>query len=285
MEGTMQGLIEPIRDSASATAPAAPVLHVSYVKSGSYFLWKAFDELFRAHGSKRSFVQQHPIQRLRNSWPDFSIEQFDIDQILVQDDAVYWQIEMQHVEPILDLEQYLSACSHVWTHSFLCERSWEVYPHFPRVCYIVRDPRDALVSMAHFVQTPFMRRYHPHPATSPEEYVAADLTTFLEDWCRHAGDHFRARRALEIEILRYEDLVHDLRGGMRHIAGWANLALDDNAITAVTESLSIESMRKHNPQHVRSGGSGGFQRLLSEAQQRRALEICAPTMREFGYEV
>lgn len=281
----MQGLVEPIRDTACGTQPAAPVLHISYVKSGSYFLWKAFDQLFRAHGSKRSFVQQHAIQALRDTWPDFSIEQFDIDQILVQDDGVHWQVEMQHLEVIQDLDRYLAACSHVWTHSFLCERSWEIYPRFPRVCYIVRDPRDALVSMAHFVQTPFMRRYHPHAAKSPEDYVAMDLTTFLEDWVSHAGEHFRARRALDIHILRYEDMVQDLAGSLRNLANWAELALGDGAIATVADALSVESMRKHNPQHVRKGGSGGFERLLNEAQQQRALEICAPTMREFGYEV
>ena len=270
---------------AVIAAPATPVLHCSYVKSGSYLLWKAFDLLFRRAGQKRSFVQQHPIQAMRDAWPDFSIEQFDIDQILVQDDGVHWQIELQHVEPIDDLVGYLAACSHVWTHSFLCERSWEVYPRFPRVCYIVRDPRDALVSMAHFVQTPFMRRYHPHPARSPADYVAIELVPFLEDWCRHAGDHRRAEKALDIEFVRYEDMVADVPAMLRRLAHWVGLSLDDAAITAVAGELSIENMQQQNPQHVRRGGSGGFLRLLTDAQQQRALEICASMMREFGYEV
>lgn len=281
----MQGLVEPIRDTTPRAEPATPVLHVSYVKSGSFLLWKAFDELFRAHGSKRSFVQRHAIQKLRHSWPEFSIEQFDIDQILVQDEGVHWQIEMQHLETIHDLDRYLAACSHVWTHSFLCERSWEVYPQFARVCYIVRDPRDALVSMAHFAQTPFMRRYHPHPASSPADYIGAELTTFLEDWVRHAGEHFRARRALDIRILRYEDMVRDLPRALQELAAWAGLTLGQEALATIADSLSVDSMRKHNPQHVRKGGSGGFERVLSESQQRRALEICGPTMRDFGYEV
>ncbi len=263
----------------------SPVLHISYVKSGSYFLWQAFDSLFRAAGQKRSFVQTHPIQCLRDSWPDFSIDQFDIDQILVQDEAVYWQVEMQHVEAIDDLDQYLAQCSHVWTHSFLCERSWEAYPRFPRVCYIVRDPRDALVSMAHFTQTPFMRRYHPHAAASPADYVAAELDTFLGDWCRHAGDHWRARRALDIEFLHYERMVQDLPIALRRLANWCALPLDDGAIARVVPSLGIDAMRAKNPQHVRKGGSGGFRELLTPPQQERALAICAPTMRDLGYDV
>lgn len=264
-------------------APATPVLHVSYVKSGSYLLWQAFDSLFRAHGSKRSFVQQHPIQQQRHAWPEFSIDQFDIDQILVQDDAVRWQIEVQHTEVITDLRRYLAACSHVWTHSFLCERSWEVYPQFGRICYIVRDPRDALVSMAHFAQTPFMRRYHPHPATSPAAYVAAELEPFLAAWCRHAGDHWRARRALDIEFLRYEDMVQDLPMALQQLADWVGLPLPASAIASIAEALGLDAMQKRNPQHVRKGGSGGFHGLLDADQQRRALAICGPTMRELGY--
>ncbi|MBL8751794.1 MAG: sulfotransferase domain-containing protein [Planctomycetes bacterium] len=271
--------------TAVATASAAPVLHISYVKSGSYFLWQTFDALFRAAGQKRSFVQSHPIQQKRGCWPEFSIEQFDIDQILVQDEAVYWQVEMQHVEPIRDLGAYLAACSHVWTHSFLCERSWEVYPRFPFVCCIVRDPRDALVSMAHFVQTPFMRRYHPHPSRAPEEYVAAELDTFLGDWVRHAGDHWRARKALDVEFVFYERMVADLPGHLRRLADRVGLPLDAAQLAAVAAGLGIDAMKQKNPQHVRKGGSGGFRDLLTPAQQERALAICGPTMRELGYEV
>jgi aryl sulfotransferase len=258
---------------------------VSYVKSGSYFLWQALDGLFREAGEKRSFVQTHPIQSMRGAWPDFSIDQFDIDQMLVQDEAAYWQIEMQHVEPIRDLDAYARQCSHVWTHSFLCERSWEVYPRFPRVCCIVRDPRDALASMAHFVQTPFMRRYHPHAARSPEEYVAAELENFLGDWCRHAGEHWHARRALSIEFLFYERMVADLPAALRGLADWIGLALDDDAIARVAAGLGVDAMKKKNPQHVRKGGSGGFRELLTPQQQNRALAICGPTMRALGYDV
>jgi aryl sulfotransferase len=267
------------------TAPATPVLHASYVKSGSYLLWRTFDLLFRADGHKRSFVQQHPIQACRGQWPDFSIEQFDIDQILVQDDAVHWQIETRHIEPIGDLKAYLAQCSHVWTHSFVCERSWEVYPRFGAVFYMVRDPRDALVSMAHFQQTPFMRRYHPHPATTPAAWIAAESERFLADWCRHAGDHLRARRALGIEVLRYEDFVADLPAALRAIVERIRLPLADAALAEVAAALRPERMRERSPQHVRSGRSGGFAELLDEHQQRRALELCGPLMRGFGYPV
>jgi hypothetical protein len=44
-------------------------------------------------------------------------------------------------------------------------------------------------------------------------------------------------------------------------------------------------MQQQNPQHVRRGRCGGFGRLLTADQQQQALEICAPVMRRFGYEV
>jgi aryl sulfotransferase len=283
--GAMQDIGATLPPPVSTVTIAAPVLHASFVKSGSYFLWQTLDALFRACGEKRSYVQRHPIQRLRGTWPDFSIDQFDIDQILVQDDGVHWQIETQHIEPIHDLDAYLAACSHVWTHSFLCVRSWEVYSRFARVCYIVRDPRDALASMAHFVMTPFMRRYHPHSAQSPADYVAAELDSFLGDWCRHAGDHWHARRALGIEFLHYERMVHDLPAALRGLADWLGLPLGESASHAIAGQLGVETMRQRNPQHVRKGGSGGFRELLSQSQQERALAICGPTMRLVGYDV
>lgn len=271
--------------TAIAVTPAAPVLHISYVKSGSYLLWKILDGLYRRAGQKRSFVQNHPIQRERSRFEDFSIEQFDIDQMLIQNDGTYWEIEVQHLEPIRDLRAYLAACSHVWTHSFLCDRSWEVYPRFARRCYIVRDPRDALVSMAHFALTPYMRRYHPHPATTVGDFVAMELVRFLEDWVRHAGDHLRARAALDIAILNYEAMVADLPASVRNLAEWCGLGLDDAAIAAVADSVRIDRMQGSSPQHVRSGGSGGFREVLSQAQQQNADAIVGATMRDFGYDV
>lgn len=279
------GEVHPGTVAVAAPTVRAPVLHISYVKSGSYFLWQTFDLLFKAAGCKRSFVQRHPIQAMRNAWPDFSIDQFDIDQMLIQDEAAYWQVEMQHVEAIADVEAHIAQCSHVWTHSFLCERSWSVYPRFARVYCIVRDPRDALVSMAHFVQTPFMRRYHPHPATSPADYVAHELETFLADWVRHAGDHWRARRALDIRFLFYERMVADLPGTLRRIADDVALPLDDATLARVAAALRPDAMKKKNPQHVRQGTSGGFRELLTPPQQERALAICGPTMHALGYEV
>lgn len=275
----------PVSSRTGPTLPVLPVLQISYVKSGSFFLWQTLEALLGAAGARRSFVREHPIQQHRKAWPEFSIEQFDIDQILVQDDAVSWQIETQHVEPIDDIAGYCAATSHVWTHSPLCERSWEVYPRFGRRCYIVRDPRDALVSMAHFVQTPFMRRYHPHPAESPEEYVASELTPFLEQWCRHVDEHRRAAGALDIEFLHYERMTQDLRAAVRHLADWLDLGLDSDALATVADSVSLGKMRQHNPQHVRRGGSGGYRALLSTAQQKRAHVIVAPTMRDVGYDV
>lgn len=281
----MQAIGSPTQQRPPAAATSTPVLHISYIKSGSYFLWQTLDLLFRAHGSKRSFVQSHPIQRLRGTSRDFSIEQFDIDQMLIQDEAAYWQIEVQHLEAIRDLRAYLQACSHIWTHSFLCERSWEIYPRCGRVCYIVRDPRDALVSMAHFVQTPYMQRYHPHAARSPAEYVTLELTHFLEDWCRHAGEHWKAREALKIHFLQYERMVADLPTALADLANWIGLTLSGPAIATIADKLSLKNMRAQNPQHVRRGGGGGFAELLDANQQRRALEICGKTMRELGYEV
>lgn len=267
-----------------AVAACGPVLHISYVKSGSYFLWKVLDGLFRAAGQKRSFVQDHPLQLERDRFPDFSIEQFDIDHMLIQDDGLFWAIEVQHIEPIRDLRRYLQQCSHVWSHSFLCDRGFEVYPQFARRCYIVRDPRDALLSMAHFVQTPFMRRYHPHPATSVEDYIDRELTRYLEDWCRHAGDHVRARELLDIEILRYEDMVQDLETHLRHIADWIGLPLDDAAVRKVADAVDMRKMKGNSPQHVRSGKSGGFRDVLTRVQQERALSIVRDTMRLCGYD-
>jgi hypothetical protein len=72
---------------------------------------------------------------------------------------------------------------------------------------------------------------------------------------------------------------------VRDLATFAGLTLADDALARVTAALGVDAMKQRNPQHVRKGGSGGFRAALTARQQERALAICAPTMRELGYEV
>lgn len=261
------------------------ILHISYPKSGGYFMWKLLDAMLLEREPHRSYVQTHPVQAQKGKWADFSIDQFEIDQILIQDDNVWFQIETQIMEPIQDVKAYVDACSHVWTHSYLCERSRSVLPLFEKVFLIVRDPRDALVSMAHFASTPFIQRYHPEIAGSTEAYLAANTDSFLQGWVRHTEDYLAHADQLGLVMLTYEALCADLPGGIREMGNLIGLTLNDEQVQRIGEAVDINRMRKETPQHVRKGGSGGFRKVLNAEQQLHAAEVCGPTMRKLGYAV
>ncbi len=259
------------------------VLHISYVKSGGYFLWKIIEEITRAAGINKSFICQQPIYQEKGKWPDFSIDQFEIDQVLIQEENAYYQIETQFVEPIHDMAGYVAATSHVWTHSYLCQRSYQVFPLFDRVFYLVRDPRDCLVSMAHFMFTPFIQRYHAHSYGSPREWLANEMDTFLGNWVRHAEEYWRERRRLGLHILHYERVSADRPAAVREICAAMGLNLAEAQVQAVAQAVSLEKMKKETPQHVRRGARGGYRELLTQEEQKKAWDIIGPLWKEIRF--
>ena len=116
------------------------------------------------------------------------------------------------------------------------------------------------------------------PGEDPREALVRELR-------EEVGIEAVVTEVVDVTFFRYEDLVADLPAAMRTLAVFAGLELDDATITTIAASMHVDAMRQKNPQHVRTGGSGGFRELLTPAQQERALALVGPTLRELGYAV
>ena len=117
-------------------------------------------------------------------------------------------------------------------------------PALPKVVYVVRDPRDVMVSF-----------YHHHRRTDPsfrmtlEEFILRN-DTWCGDWGEHVAGwlaHARSRRVL---VLRYEDLYSDLyltRNGypeFRKILDFCGLRVNDEELRQALEISTFENMAR-----------------------------------------
>ena len=151
------------------------ILQAGVPKSGNFWLYRLLRSITRESGMEhRSFIQEHPIYEIARELELGFAGQADVDCLNIEPEACYCRINGGAVfyERIGDIDEYVSRCSHVWTHSPICQRSFDVLRKFDKVIYIIRDPRDVAVSMSQWVFTPyFVKYYPPHYEKRPTSYL------------------------------------------------------------------------------------------------------------------
>ncbi|MBI3249345.1 MAG: sulfotransferase domain-containing protein [Deltaproteobacteria bacterium] len=155
--------------------------------------------------------------------------------------AVIPWIEMAH-DLGMDLEQPQAA----QPRAFKSHLSWELVPKGARYIYVMRDPKDVLVSMYHFLEgwwfetgTIAMAEFAQAQFLNPKR--ANPYWAHIRSWWPHRHDP-------EVLFLCYEDMKQDLPGTVQRIAAFIGCALDDELFDLVVRQSSIEFMSAHKRQ-------------------------------------
>jgi hypothetical protein len=117
-------------------------------------------------------------------------------------------------------------------------------PRYPRVIYIVRDPRDVALSQYHYHRklkkiaddSPlenFVARFLKGE-TCPHGSWGENVTTWLAS--RHNDPRFL--------LLRYEDMVADPHRELARVAAFLNISADPDRISQAVERSAADRMRK-----------------------------------------
>jgi hypothetical protein len=174
-------------------------------------------------------------------------------------------------------------------------------PHYPKVIYVVRDPRDVALS-----QYNFHRKRKLLPDGSPLQkfvtsFVAGETSPY-GSWGEHITSWLATRhRHPGFLLIRYEDMVTDATQELRRISEFLGIPADQHRLIRAAERSSADEMRKLESSQagrwsttkdtrrdipfVRSAKSGNWKSELPESSVSIIESAWGPIMKWLGYEL
>jgi hypothetical protein len=176
-------------------------------------------------------------------------------------------------------------------------RSHEHYrPEYRKAIYVVRDGRDAVVSMY----------WHIKRVTGMEADFSDYLATYLEGrltgagaWQRHVDGWLDspAYAAGDILLVRYEDMKTDAAAQLQRAADFLQVAVTPEAIADAVDAGSLESMKSREKESsgiahlesgetipvVRKGVVGDWQNYFSDDDLDTFNRVAHRAMTRLGY--
>lgn len=168
----------------------------------------------------------------------------------------------------------------------------EFNPDYLKVIYLVRDPRDTLISYYYFLRG--------------LGHFDGDLSSLIRSesfgiaaWVRHIEGWLNSPAGLRIAFVRYEDLKADTSKELCRLYGLLGHELDAGIVTQAIRASSFEVMRAseldwnygqrpgvihRNLKFMRSGKSGEWKEALSANDLTYIESVAKPYMQHFCYE-
>lgn len=280
------------------------VLQAGVDKSGNYWLWRILRLLMDEAGiPRKSWILNDPIYQVSKTWelsfpeateldvinwdtaPALAYEVGSYDTQPLRERSYYYCVIPMYRRRIQDLDEYVQANTHLWTHA-----PW--HDHLPKdllggidkVVYIIRDPRDVMVSGAHFIDNEYCRREFGIPRV-PLVHRYRRLLRNCPEWAVHVAGWVAHAPEIGLHIVSYEGLVTDLPFQLRRLAAYLELDLTDAQLERVEEQVVFKSMRSAvQGGHLRRGVWGSWKSELPEDVARDATSMLGPLLDRLGYQ-
>lgn len=157
----------------------------------------------------------------------------DFDEII---EVVPW-IESAH-----DLGMDMESPQVAVPRAFKTHFSWDEVPKGGRYIYVMRDPRDVLVSFYRFCEGWMFVSGSISMETFAREFFIPD------DYWGHIGSWWPQRDRDDVLMVCFEDMKRDLASAVRRVAAFIGVAADPALLELVTHQASFEFMRVHERQ-------------------------------------
>ena len=260
------------------------LIQIGMSKSGNFWFYQILQEILKAANIERkSFVQNQPIHKIAKDWPLSFQGQADIDVMTIEPRKIFWRISQIFRMPIEDLDDYVSKCSHVWVHSFHCEKTREVLSKFDKIIYIIRDPRDAAISMSRYAFTPYQKKFFDTAQTDPKDFLNTKFIDQINQWVRHVGDYLKHIQEHPFYIVFYERFLADFENELANLCQYLGVTLDAEDLYRIQIAVNADTLKQKNPQHVRKGRFGQWKEQLSPKQKKAALKMAGPLLSLLHY--
>ena len=175
-------------------------------------------------------------------------------------------------------------------------------PRYQKVIYIVRDPRDVVLSEYYFdiKRRAIAEEYPKQQFVS--RFVRGELNHPYGTWFENAATWFYARRGdPRFLLVKYEALQSQAMEEMGRIAGFLGISAAPERLALAIEQSSADRMRelekkqahlwsstrdtRQDKPFVRSAKAGGWKAELSESSVAEIESAWGGLMREMGYEL
>lgn len=260
------------------------ILQIGAPKCGNLWLYNIVRGILIRTGRDRpGFIEQQPIYPIARTWDLNYPEQARIDMIDITDLQVSYRISSIYRMPVENMKEYTSGTGHVWTHSPICRVSGDVFRHFDKKLYILRDPRDRAISAARYYCSPYMLKYYPQPEQNPGKYLEKHFDDLMKEWVWHVFDHLRFRRKYDLKILFYESFLASFQEELAGLLEYLEVGMTAEERVQLEEEVSFETMKKSNPKHLKKGTRGYWKNQLSAEQKEKAERIAGPLLKRLGY--
>jgi hypothetical protein len=174
-------------------------------------------------------------------------------------------------------------------------------PRYPRVIYIVRDPRDVVISEYHYQRKTRQIDDQFSIAEYVLRFIAGRTCPNDGSWGQNVSSWIVTRESdASFLLIRYETLLSDTVGQLARIADFLNIAATPERLAEVASFSSVDRMRKleatqsqasslmkngrRDVAFVRAAKSGNWKAELDESLVHKIEAAWGPLMRHLGYD-
>ena len=173
-------------------------------------------------------------------------------------------------------------------------------PRYPKVIYVVRDPRDVAVSMYHYC---IKREYLPETCPIDQfvpRFIAGEFFNDFATWGEHVATWLAAREnSPTFLLLRYEDILEDAVRELSRVAAFLHIPDDPKRLQEAVERSSASQMRslekkqssdwiltrntRPDKPFVRAAKSGEWNQALAPESVMAIENAWSISMQKLGY--
>lgn len=174
-------------------------------------------------------------------------------------------------------------------------------PRYPRVIYIVRDPRDVLLSQYHYHRK-CRRIEDDYPIEKFVVRFIAGETCPHGSWGENVASWLTTRQGdPRFLLLKYEDMVADTCCELAKVSSFLGLPAGSEQVAEAVEKSSVNKMRelektqgdlntltketRKDLAFVRAGKAGGWRDELTDVLVAEIEAAWGPLMNHLGYEL
>ena len=239
-----------------------------------------------------TFLVSYP--KSGNTWTRFLIAN------LLQNDRPLTLLDMERLIPFVDgqTRRFFKAMP----RPRIIKDHGPFNPQYKNVIYIVRDPRDVIISAYNFLlKGAIIDETYPY-MTFVDEFVRG-VRSPVGSWGENVASWLATRgNSPRFLLLRYEDMLSETVYELEKVASFLGMRVTADHLTEAVNRSSADKMRRLEKMHgddwtqnrhmkrkdiafVRSATAGGWRSILPKSAVAEIESSWGPLMSQLGYEL